>query len=110
MSPDILKGKRVFAFCGIANAESFRQTVQVFCRDLAGFRAYRDHHRYTKGDIDEIVGKGKERRAEFFVTTEKDMVKVRDFTVPARFLMLEVDLTIDAEFYDRLFSELPRKR
>ncbi len=110
VSPDILAGKRVFAFCGIANAESFRQTVQVFCRDLAGFRAYRDHHRYTKADIDEIVEKGKERKAEFFVTTEKDMVKVRDFTVPARFLTLEVDLAIDQEFYDRLFSELVRKR
>ena len=68
-----LRGKRVFLFAGIARPESFLATVKALGADVAGVRWFRDHHLYTRTDLDEI-----RRRAEgaLPVTTEKDLVRI----------------------------------
>jgi len=76
---EILKNKKVFAFCGIANPESFKQTILSLYREIAGFKAYRDHHRYSESDIFYLQNQCKTLNCDFLLTTEKDMVKIKEF-------------------------------
>ncbi len=85
--PDGLRGKRVFAFAGLADNAQF---FQLF--DLAGSRGFPDHHRYTKSDIDAIK---REANGNPIVTTEKDAVKIDDpevIAIPAEFVIDPTDL------------------
>jgi tetraacyldisaccharide 4'-kinase len=70
-----LAGKRVFAFAGIARPDSFRQTVEGLGGVMAGFRDFRDHHRYTVEDWGRIEHDAGLARADIVLATEKDLVK-----------------------------------
>ncbi|KKK96398.1 hypothetical protein LCGC14_2663180, partial [marine sediment metagenome] len=41
-----LKGKSVFAFCGIGNPDSFFNTVRGLGAKVVGSRIYNDHYHY----------------------------------------------------------------
>lgn len=70
-----LRGKRVFAFAGLADNEQFFQSLRDEGLDLAGTRSFADHHRYTPHDVEEIRRAAAVARADAIVTTEKDAVK-----------------------------------
>jgi tetraacyldisaccharide 4'-kinase len=72
-----LAGKKVFAFAGIAQPDSFRQTVEGLGGVIAGFRAFRDHHRYTPEDWGRIEHDAGLARADLVLATEKDLVKLQ---------------------------------
>jgi tetraacyldisaccharide 4'-kinase len=94
--PDGLRGRRVFAFAGLADNSQF---FRLF--DLAGSRGFPDHHRYTKSDIDAIK---REANGNPIVTTEKDAVKIDDvevIAIPAEFVLDPADL-------ERIFAAVRR--
>jgi len=71
-----LAGKRVFAFAGIAQPDSFRLSIESLGGRVAGFIAFGDHHRYTAEDMRRIERELAETGAEILLTTEKDGVKL----------------------------------
>ena len=71
-----LAGKRVFAFAGIAQPDSFRLSIESLGGRVAGFIAFGDHHRYTAEDMRRIERELAETGAEVLLTTEKDGVKL----------------------------------
>jgi tetraacyldisaccharide 4'-kinase len=76
-----LRGKRVFAFAGIANNAQFFGSLRAAGAELTGTREFPDHHRYRPGDLPDGVT---------LVTTEKDAVKLnRDdiIAVPLDFII-----------------------
>jgi tetraacyldisaccharide 4'-kinase len=73
---DALKGKRVYAFCGIGNPYSFFVTLGNLGAEVIGIRSFADHHVYSDGDIDGVMNEARSRGAEFVVTTQKDRVKI----------------------------------
>ncbi len=73
-APLDFKGKSVFAFCGLANPESFRTTLRNLGVNFSGFVAYKDHYRYGTDDIAKIKALAGE--SDVVVTTEKDWVKL----------------------------------
>jgi tetraacyldisaccharide 4'-kinase len=94
--PDSLRGKRIFAFAGLADNEQFFDSL----RDLqvAGTRGFPDHHRYSDADLAAIRGAAAASAAEAIVTTEKDAVKLRAtdiIAIPAEFIF-------DADVLDRI--------
>lgn len=113
---EMLKDKRVYAFCGIANPESFRQTVLSISRELKGFRSYRDHYRYTETDVLYLEKQCRNLNCEFLVTTEKDMVKIREIEsrikgqgsenlkALGKILCLEIGFYVDEDFFDYIFT------
>ncbi len=110
---EILKDKKVFAFCGIANPKSFESTVLPLCKELSGFKAYRDHHRYTERDMFYLENQFKTLKCDFLITTEKDMVKIKELKVPVNLLYVEIGFGINKEFFECLFEtkrQLPPKR
>jgi tetraacyldisaccharide 4'-kinase len=74
-----LQGKRVFALAGIAQPDSFRQTIESLGGIIAGFRIFPDHHRYGTGDISRVEEEARSASADVIVTTEKDAVKLDAF-------------------------------
>ena len=86
--PSSLKGKRVFAFAGLADNEQFFRSLGL---ELAGTRSFADHHRYTARDIEGIKTAA---AGAPIVTTEKDAVKIKDpdiIAIPIEFLIDDID-------------------
>lgn len=102
-----LKGKNVFAFCGIANPASFEKTLASIGCNVIGMKKYRDHYSYTQADVLELAKKRNEHRADYLVTTEKDMVKLKGLSdLPSNLLSLEIGVKADNGFYDEVFGRL----
>jgi tetraacyldisaccharide 4'-kinase len=94
------KDKEVFAFCGIGNPDSFRATLIATGLSPGGFLAFRDHHRYRAGDIRRIQEHAGRINAEWIVTTEKDIMRLREFSLPDNLVSLAVEFAVDSKFYD----------
>ena len=67
-----------FGFCGIGNAEAFWADLQRWHVPIAGTMSFRDHHRYTAGDLHCLQGAADAAGALGFVTTEKDEQNLGD--------------------------------
>ena len=73
---DTLEGKTPLAFCGIGNPQGFRHTLEeIRCRPVE-FLPFPDHHRYTREDVDRLRKLADEKKANAFVCTHKDLVKL----------------------------------
>ena len=62
----------VFAFAGIGNPEAFFADLERWNVRVVGRKAFRDHHRYTKRDLQELKTAAQSVGAQALVTTEKD--------------------------------------
>ncbi|MBL7153521.1 MAG: tetraacyldisaccharide 4'-kinase, partial [Phycisphaerae bacterium] len=65
-----LKGKKVFAFCGIGNPHAFLNTVKDLGVNLLGSQVFDDHHHYTNGCLAEICGQAQRLGADLALTTQ----------------------------------------
>ncbi len=73
-----LQGKRVAAFAGIGNPDSFYRTLMQLGAEVIAEHSFADHHDYTNKDglfLQEMMGR---KKADWLITTEKDWVKLRD--------------------------------
>ena len=78
--PEELRGKRVFAFSGLADNEQFFTSLREAGLDVAGTRSFPDHHRYTAADVDALK---RDANGLPLVTSEKDKVKIADPAIAA---------------------------
>jgi KDO2-lipid IV(A) lauroyltransferase len=78
--PDPLRGKPLFAFSGLADNEQFFASLRAAGLDLIGMKGFRDHHRYTPADLQQLR---RDANGATLVTTEKDAVKIHDADVVA---------------------------
>ncbi|MBA4372636.1 MAG: tetraacyldisaccharide 4'-kinase [Thermodesulfovibrio sp.] len=101
----ILAGKKIFGFCGIGSPGSFLKTLKDTGAEVAGFRPFRDHHRYTPADIAGLAKEAGELKCEWIVTTEKDIIKIEHLDLPENILIIRIEFSIDSSFYDRVFEQ-----
>jgi len=102
--PEWAEGKRFFGFCGIGNPMSFRETLLSTKIDLTGFKPYRDHYRYSPGDIRDIKKVAEKTGAEWIVTTEKDIMRLKGLELPENLVSLDIEFSVDERFYDEVFN------
>ena len=76
-----LRGKRVLAFAGIGDPARFFNTLRASGIDVAGQRAFADHHPYSQAEIESLIAEAK-RDALTLVTTEKDLARLRRRSLP----------------------------
>lgn len=76
--PQELRGRRVFAFAGLADNEQFFASLVEAGLEVAGTRGFPDHHRYSSADLAALRQTGLP-----LVTSEKDKVKIDDPEVVA---------------------------
>jgi tetraacyldisaccharide 4'-kinase len=72
--------KKICAFAGIGSPENFRETIDSLGGMLVGFLSYPDHYRFTSEDVDEIRREKAASGADILVTTEKDGIRLTEFT------------------------------
>jgi tetraacyldisaccharide 4'-kinase len=109
-----LRGRSVYAVCGVGNPEAFRRTLEAAGANVVKFRAFEDHHRYDAQDLRRINAEAQEFMAEAVLTTEKDALKLdpERFDVPLHALRIEIEVVRHEELLEeRLLAvvrDLPR--
>ena len=78
--PEEFRGRRVFAFAGLADNEQFFASLRELGLELAGTRGFPDHHAYTPADLAALR---RDAAGLPLVTTEKDAVKIDEGDVVA---------------------------
>jgi tetraacyldisaccharide 4'-kinase len=91
-----LKGKKIFAFCGIGNPQAFLDTIKNIGAEVVGFKIYDDHHHYSSDDATNIYKLANNLKAELILTTQKDRTKipVSEFIkkdIPMAYLVVEAN-------------------
>jgi tetraacyldisaccharide 4'-kinase len=104
ISPDLIKGRRVFCFCALGDPGSFRGTVAATGAVIAGVRTFRDHYAYSAEDMAKIIADAGKSGAEWIVTSEKDMIKIRDLDLPENIIIIGIAFSISEKFYDAAFA------
>jgi len=102
---EVISGKTVFGFCGIGNPDSFKHTLAAIHAQVRGFMVFRDHHPYSERDIRRICNRAKECAADWIVTTEKDIMRLKDFPPRDDLFSLHIEFRIEESFYDTALRE-----
>ena len=89
---DLWAGKPIFAFCGLARPETFRETLVALGVILAGFRPFPDHHPFSTEDFQELDRAAEKAGAAVLVCTSKDAVKVEERKGGLPLFVLEVEM------------------
>ena len=110
---DALKGKSVTLACGIGDPASFENLItRCGIRIGLSFR-FRDHHHYTRKDLEKIVGSSRDKNIDTIVTTEKDaarLVSPSTGSCALTILVLRIQLVItrdEQKFHNRLLQLYP---
>lgn len=88
-----IKGKKVTAFCGIGNPNSFFKTLQEIGAELTAKRAFPDHNFYNQNDLYLIKHDFLDYKPEMIITTEKDTVRlleIKDIILELPIYYLEI--------------------
>tara|TARA_B100001750_G_scaffold92937_1_gene73321 strand:- start:721 stop:1767 length:1047 start_codon:yes stop_codon:yes gene_type:complete len=100
----------VLAISGIADTQSFHKTLERAGINVCETITFIDHHNYVQKDIDEILNKAQNCNADIIVTTEKDMVKLKNYDFDKFMLYsLEIEFQIDIQSEQKLFDIIERK-
>ena len=101
---DLLAGKKVASLSGIAQPESFEQSLVKLGGELVYSKRFADHHRFTQQEILNAINRAKKRQAEIIVTTQKDAVrfpKIDRRDLPIFFMRVEIKIVSGAsDFQD----------
>ena len=108
-----MEQRPLFAFCGIGNPEAFFSDLQRWNVRVAGTRSFRDHHRYTAGDLRGLLAAAERAGARGFVTTEKDeqnLPGAAGLKLPVYAAVIDLMLSSESEFTAALERLLEGKR
>jgi tetraacyldisaccharide 4'-kinase len=103
----------VVAFAGIARPHRFFESVAAQGFVIRDAIAFRDHHRYGRGDVKRLVKAVASTGAEGAVTTEKDAVRLlhlRPLSLSVAWLPLDVTIEPRTAFRAWLSSSLVEAR
>ncbi len=90
---EILTGRTVLAFSGIAKNEDFAALLAELGTTIVKFIPFPDHYRYSNSDVTKILQTAKGLNVDYIVTTEKDYVRIGN-RLPASFPTLILVISI----------------
>ena len=101
--------QNLIAFCGIARPRQF--FAHLHCAGVSPVAevVFRDHHAYTRRDIDRLQNMRRESGATAFVTTEKDAINLGAFLAalqPVTVAALRVTLDNPADLVDTILARI----
>ena len=99
-----LRGHKVACLSGIAQPESFEESLVTLGVELVYAKRFADHHRFSQQEIINVINRSKKRQAEMIVTTQKDAVrfpKIDRRDLPIYFMRVEIKILSGAnDFQD----------
>jgi tetraacyldisaccharide 4'-kinase len=96
----ILRGHKVASLSGIAQPESFEQSLVNVGAELVYSKRFADHHRFTQQEVLNAINRSKKRQAEMIITTQKDAVrfpKIDRRDLPIYFMRVEIKILSGAK-------------
>lgn len=106
---DLVKGKNVASLSGIAQPESFEQSLSSLGASLVYSKRFADHHRFSQQEILNVINRGKKRQAELIITTQKDAVrfpKLDRRDLPIYFVRVEIKILSGANDFQDCVSKI----
>jgi len=104
---------RPVVFCGIARPQSFVLQLRTANIEPVAEAFYRDHHAYTKKDIDELLQLKQRSDAGGFVTTEKDAVNLSGYLSalqPISVVPVKMELDDAANAVDTMLRRIEERK
>jgi tetraacyldisaccharide 4'-kinase len=95
-----VKGRRVASLSGIAQPESFEESLVKLGAELVYAKRFVDHHRFTQQEVLNAINRSKKRQAEMIITTQKDAVrfpKIDRRDLPIYFMRVEIKILSGAK-------------
>jgi tetraacyldisaccharide 4'-kinase len=92
---NLLQGRKVASFSGIAQPESFERSLVQLGGELVYSKRFADHHRFTQQEVLNAVNRSKKRQAVAIITTQKDAVrfpKIDRRDLPIYFMRVEIKI------------------
>lgn len=109
--PAELAGTRGFLVSGIADPEQLTRSVSEAGWRVAGSKKFKDHHRYSAADAQEIRRAAELANASFVLTTAKDAVRLRGVWKDAMPVhVAQLTLGIDGAFTPWLIEQVQEAR
>ncbi len=88
--------RKWFAFCGIGNPAAFGSDLREWGFQVCGPRFFRDHHRYTQSEIDELAKQARTAGADALLCTEKDRFNLSSVqSLPAEIAYCRISMQFD---------------
>jgi tetraacyldisaccharide 4'-kinase len=100
---ELLQGRKVAAFSGIAQPESFENSLTRLGAELVYSKRFADHHRFTQQEVLNAVNRSKKRQATVIITTQKDAVrfpKIDRRDLPIYFMRVEIKIVTGAKDFN----------
>ena len=97
---DFLRDCKAASLSGIAQPESFEQSLVQLGADLVYSKRFADHHRFTQQEVLNVINRSKKRQAETIITTQKDAVrfpKLDRRDLPIYFMRVEIKIVSGAK-------------
>lgn len=99
------------AFCGVARPGRFFADLAACGLQPVAEKAFPDHHRYSEHDVQRLIELFRQRSANGFITTEKDLINLRRLPSaalkslqPLKVLSLECTLEKPGEAVDAILN------
>ncbi len=101
-------GERAFLLCGIAKPERFIETARRAGFDVCGHLFFKDHHRFSKGDLSRVFSNASAAKAKLVLTTSKDRVRIPTAVnpLPLYALRIETQLVTGCNLLDDALGRL----
>lgn len=112
-APRVPRSAPVLAVASIARPADFFASLVALEWNVVDTRPFPDHHRYTRGDVEEIGRAAAAAGASLIVTTEKDLVRLlpwRPLPFQLAWVPLDVDVAPADVFAGWLLGEVARAR
>lgn len=88
--------RKWFAFCGIGNPAALISDLREWGFHVSGTRAFRDHHRYTQSEVDELATQARAAGADGLLCTEKDRFNLASVpSLPMETVYCRISMQLD---------------
>jgi tetraacyldisaccharide 4'-kinase len=86
-----IREKKIILLAGVANPKSFFKIMEDLGAEILVTESFPDHHYFKREEIDPLLSYAKAEDA-YLVTTEKDMVRIKNIIEDDAILFLQIDL------------------
>lgn len=100
------KGKKILAFAGIGNPESFFNLLKNYGLSVKAKISFPDHYQYSKDEIEKIIQIAAEKKLKL-LTTEKDFFRIKQLGLKKiDFVSIDLKIVNNKNFEQEILKHL----
>ncbi len=106
---ELVRSRPVASLSGIAQPESFEESLVTLGAELVYAKRFADHHRFSQQEVLNVINRGKKRRSEAIITTQKDAVrfpKIDRRDLPIYFMRVEIRIISGARDFNECVRQI----